>query len=74
MPCGIIAISPWTDLTASGESYETNRDNDPSLTAEVLEFYAQCYAAGRDRLDPLLSPYSATLQACRPLSFSAGGR
>ena len=56
MPCGIIAISPWTDLTASGESYETNRDNDPSLTAEVLEFYAQCYAAGRDRLDPLLSP------------------
>ena len=69
MPCGIIAISPWTDLTASGESYKTNRDNDPSLTAEVLEFYAQCYAAGRDRLDPLLSPLFGDLTGM-PLSFS----
>ena len=24
MPAGIVAMSPWTDLTASGESYETN--------------------------------------------------
>lgn len=70
MPCGIIAISPWTDLTASGESYETNRDNDPSLTAEVLEFYAQCYAAGRDRLDPLLSPLFGDLTGMPPSLIS----
>ena len=73
MPCGIIAISPWTDLTASGESYETNRDNDPSLTAEVLEFYAQCYAAGRDRLDPLLSPLFGDLTGMPPSLIFAGG-
>ena len=29
VPGGIIAMSPWTDLTASGESYETNYENDP---------------------------------------------
>lgn len=73
MPCGIIAISPWTDLTASGESYETNRDNDPSLTAEVLEFYAQCYATDRDRLDPLLSPLFGDLTGMPPSLIFAGG-
>ena len=29
LPCGIIAMSPWTDLTASGESYDTNYERDP---------------------------------------------
>ena len=43
LPCGLIGISPWVDLTGSGQSYETNRDNDPSLTQELLEFYAKCY-------------------------------
>ena len=31
LPCGIIAMSPWTDLTASGESYDTNYERDPCL-------------------------------------------
>ena len=28
LPCGIVAMSPWTDLTASGESYESNFEKD----------------------------------------------
>lgn len=42
-PAGIIAISPWVDLTLSGESYQTNRKSDPSLTRDKLKFYADCY-------------------------------
>ncbi len=42
-PAGIIAISPWCDLTQSGESYETNKDNDPSLSIERLHFFANAY-------------------------------
>lgn len=38
LPGGIIAISPWTDLTASGESYSLNRERDPSMSAELLDF------------------------------------
>ena len=54
MPAGLIAISPWCDLTLSGESYETNRDKDPSLSKERLEFYADCYtgAVTRAEFDP----------------------
>ena len=46
LPCGIIAISPWCDLTLSGESYTHNREADPSLTHERLLFFANCYVGG----------------------------
>ncbi len=42
-PAGIIAISPWCDLTLSGESYAENREADPSLTRERLAYFADCY-------------------------------
>lgn len=54
MPAGIVAISPWTDLTQSSDSYEQNKDNDPSMTKERLDFFAECYAD--DKTDPLVSP------------------
>lgn len=54
MPAGIIAISPWTDLTMSGETYETNAKIDPSMTKERLEMFAECYTD--DRKNPLASP------------------
>lgn len=44
LPAGIVALSPWSDLTLSGESYKTNRDKDPTLSRERLEFFADCYA------------------------------
>ncbi|MCD7785075.1 MAG: alpha/beta hydrolase fold domain-containing protein [Oscillospiraceae bacterium] len=53
-PAGIIAISPWTDLTASGESIVTNREVDPTLTLDQLNFYADSYAD--DRTNPFVSP------------------
>jgi acetyl esterase/lipase/NRPS condensation-like uncharacterized protein len=53
MPAGIVAISPWCDLTHSGESHTENRENDPSLSKEVLDFYADCYVgAQREQTSP----------------------
>ncbi len=46
LPAGLIAISPWTDLTMSGESYKTNLKKDPSMTKERLKYYADCYLYG----------------------------
>lgn len=43
MPAGILAISPWCDLTCSGESHQTNISADPSLSRERLEYFAKCY-------------------------------
>ena len=71
LPCGLIAISPWTDLTGSGESYAANRDNDPSLTEELLAFYARCYTD--DPTDPLCSPLFGDLTGLPPSLLFAGG-
>ena len=43
LPAGIIALSPWCDLTMSGESHKTNLQKDPSLSVEKLTFFADCY-------------------------------
>lgn len=53
MPAGIIAISPWCDLTLSGDSYEKNKSVDPSLTKERLEYYADCYVGALSDTKPL---------------------
>lgn len=70
-PCGIISLSPWTDLTASGESYEKNREIDPSMTEKMLDFYASCYCA--DRTDPLVSPLFGDLTGLPPSLILVGG-
>lgn len=46
LPAGIISVSPWTDLTMSGESYRINQKKDPSMTKERLKYYADCYLYG----------------------------
>ena len=71
LPCGLIGISPWTDLTGSGQSYIDNRDIDPSMTPELLKFYAQCYTD--DPKDPLCSPLFGDLTGLPPSLLFVGG-
>ena len=68
-PGSVIAISPWTDLSLSGESYRENTD-DPSMSLQQLRFYAKCY--GADPADPLASPLFGDLEGLPPsLIFGA---
>lgn len=71
LPGGIVAISPWTDLTASGESYEQNKEADVSMSKEVLEFFADSYT--EDRSNPLVSPLFGDLSQMPPSLVFAGG-
>lgn len=70
-PGCIISISPWTDLTASGESYQMNKDMDPSMSVDVLEYYAACYA--EDRRNPFVSPLFGDLSTMPPSLIFVGG-
>ncbi len=71
LPCGIVAISPWTDLTLSGHSYEKNRESDPSMTIERLRYYVSCYTD--DVKNPLVSPLFGDLTGLPPSLIFAGG-
>ncbi len=70
-PCGVIGISPWTDLSASSPSYELNKEKDPSMTKEKLSYFADCYTS--DRKNPLVSPLFADLTGFPPSLIFAGG-
>lgn len=70
LPGGIIAISPWTDMTMSGSSYIENRDIDPSMTRELLEYYAKAYT--NEPASPLASPLFADLGELPPSIIFVG--
>lgn len=70
-PCGLIGISPWTDLTASAQSYKDNADVDPSMTIEKLSYFADSYT--KDRQDPLVSPLFGELSGMPPSLIFVGG-
>ncbi len=71
MPCGIVAMSPWTDMTQSGDSYKTNLDCDPSMTPDLLNFFADSYVT--NKRDPLASPLFASLYGLPPSIIFVGG-
>lgn len=73
VPSGIIAISPWLDLTLSGDSFISVGDKDPSLSKECLEYYADMYAGKEDRENPLLSPLFGDISGFPPSLIFAGG-
>lgn len=71
LPSCIITISPWTDLTASGPSYEANKEVDPSMTTEMLDFFARSYTD--DRMHPMVSPLFGDLSDLPPSLIYVGG-
>ncbi|WP_373353644.1 alpha/beta hydrolase [Pseudoroseicyclus sp. CXY001] len=72
-PAGAALLSPWTDLLSRGDSFESNRDSDPSMTRQSLMEAAAHYTGEADPLDPLLSPVEAELGGLPPLLVHVGG-
>lgn len=56
LPRGLVLMSPWTDLTSSGKSFEEQKDLDPVLNAPYIDRMIQAYAKDRDLEDPYISP------------------
>ena len=71
-PVAVAVMSPWTDLTLSGDSIEARADADPLLTREALEKAAKLYLGQYDRNDPLASPLYGDLTGLPPLLFHVG--
>lgn len=51
LPKGMILMSPWTDMTMSGASYETCKDSDPMLTKEYIATARYSYVGLNDKFD-----------------------
>ncbi len=67
MPAVLALISPWADLTNTGDTYATLKGISPVLDYEKnLRASATAYAGKRDLKDPLISPVYADYPAHFP--------
>lgn len=66
-------VSPWTDLTMSGETLATKDAVDPIIHAGYLGELADAYlSAETDRKDPQVSPLFADLKGLPPVLIQVG--
>jgi acetyl esterase/lipase len=72
LPALGVPISPWTDLTLSGESMTSMDDRDPMVRRLGLQRMADWYAAGCDPTEPLVSPVFADPTGLPPLLIHVG--
>lgn len=72
LPACAAVISPWVDLTQSGESHRTRTARDPIITSDRLEPLVRAYAGTTDPKNPLVSPLFADLQGLPPLLIQVG--
>lgn len=72
MPGGLYLISPWLDLTHSGESYVSRASHDPILAREAMHEAAQLYLGLIDGQYPYASPAYGDLSGFPPLMIQVG--
>ena len=72
LPKGVVLMSPWTDLTGSGKSYETKAEVDPVLNAEYINRSRFAYAGKRDMTDPMISPLFGDFHGFPPVYIQVG--
>lgn len=73
LPAGAVLFSPWTDLTFSGNSLETNKQKDPELLESDLRTLASIYGGSTRKCKlPYISPVFGDFQGFPPLLVDAG--
>src|SRR5216683_4969688 len=69
---GAAALSPVTDLTLSGATYETRADADPYFTRQQVAELVHSYLGSADANDPLASPLQGRFSGLPPIRIHVG--
>jgi acetyl esterase/lipase len=72
LPAGAAVMSPWTDLTLAGSTFETRAEADPIFTKNVFVGFANAYLNGWDPADPRASPLYGQLNDLPPIRIDVG--
>jgi acetyl esterase/lipase len=74
LPAGLVVMSPWVDLTSSGESYVALDGVDGMVSHASIEFSKHAYLGGQDPREPIASPVFADLNNMPPLLIQVGAK
>ena len=72
LPRGIVLMSPWTDLTGEGKTFQTKAEVDPVLDREYIDRMTKAYAPDRDLTDPYISPLYGDFRGFPPVYIQVG--
>ncbi len=72
LPKGAIPISPFTDLTLSGESIQSEGGLDPIMHPKCLPDFVKLYVTDADLRNPLASPVFGDYAGIPPLLIQVG--
>ena len=72
LPAAILSISGWHDLSASGLSYQTNREKDVFFQKAAVDMLAPQVLGEADARHPFASPIFADLTGLPPICLQAG--
>jgi len=72
LPAAAVLLSPWTDLTCSGDSVTSSAEADPWMTERECRTCAEMYAAGADLRHPQISPLYADLHGLPEMLIQVG--
>lgn len=73
VPRALILFSPWTDMTATSDSYETYKSKDPILTySYVVGVREACIGNDVDPAEPFYSPLNGDLKGFPPTYILVG--
>ena len=72
MPAAAVVLSPWTDLSDGGKSWQENARVDYLINGLKLKEAARIYLNGRNPQTPLASPIHANLEGLPPLLIQVG--
>ena len=72
LPAGCACLSPWSDLTNSGESFSANAGTDMLFSKEAADEAAASYLGSEDPRKPYASPVFGDWQGLGPLLIHAG--
>jgi acetyl esterase/lipase len=73
LPAGAVVLSPWVDLTQSGETFATHAAADPVISKAYLDRFAGMYLGDADPMQPLASPVFGELAGLPPVLIQVGG-
>ncbi len=73
LPGALYLLSPWSDITATGDTYVTLGHSDPILDLRILASAAAAYAAPADQKNPYVSPVYGDYSKPFPPTLIQGG-
>ena len=72
LPRGLVLLSPWTDLTSSGKSFQTRAELDPVLDSAYIDRMVSAYTEGKNLRDPYISPLFGNFEGFPPAYIQVG--